>query len=230
MQLYAKYTLPLLAATGLGCLPLRAATPTDDAPARAFFLKGQTELQVPYLPDDTRLDILDYYAHNLPSKAVNSIGTVAAVLSEQPRLLVIQPADSVVIAYGITATPAKRPVAVVVETLPLPALDSSVKLYDQNWNPLKKQPVVEQPLLEQWLTPEGAAHRAEIEAALPFITAEASFNPANDTLTWRNTVADAFLTAVEAAPEDIDMRRIIGWLRPEIVYRWTGSRFELQKP
>ena len=82
-------------------------------------------------------------------------------------------------------------------------------------------PPAAEPNLDDWLTRDGRKHRQEVEEVVPFMTSVAEAGPESGTLTLRRTI-DAYFVPSERPDA-------LRWLRPSIVFRFKGGRFEKEQ-
>lgn len=209
MKVIRKIILTVLALAGAMCAHGR--TVVD------FF--SAAEAPIPLLEANTRLDMADYWRHGMTRESANELGGTAAITQVS--------VDTTSMRFGITGqvdcqlamlASGRDTVVLFIETLPLPMADSHLSFYDRNWQPLAK-PALTMPVLADWLTPQGAVERADVEAWLPFITARADYDPATRTLTIANTVKDYY-------HDRADLDRVDRWLKPSLQYVADGRRFK----
>lgn len=105
----------------------------------------------------------------------------------------------------------------------LTAHDSELRFYDASMRELKPAKHIKTASLKDFFDFHGATHEQEREAleSVPFPTIEYTLSPDATTLQARFT-AEEHLTR-----EAFD--KIKPWLRPILIYRWNGDKFELQK-
>ena len=188
-------------------------TAKDAGSAQWFFAMAPDDV-LPLLPVNTRLDMLDYFNSGIERPSRDAAGSRAIVTSSSNRRLTFDSGDGS--SYELAVYTAGRDTVVaLVETLHYPMADSRIEWYDSHWRPM--QPLLPEPGLAAWLTGAGSKHRAEVEQAIPFMTAEAATDPDAGTLTLTRTIDSYFLPA--------DTPDALRWLRPSIVYTLRGSRF-----
>lgn len=200
--------LPTDTIASRGDAPISATmTARDTGSAQWFFAMAPDDV-LPLLPVNTRLDMLDYYNSGLARPSRNAAGGQAMVTDSDARSLRFQLGDSTTCEIGVFAA-GRDTVVALIETIRFPMPDSRIEWFDARWNPIKA-PVAE-PRLADWLTRDGRRHRAEVESALPFITAEATTDPADGLILWRRTIDSYFL--LSERPE------ALGLLAPSITQR-----------
>ena len=182
-------------------------TARDAGSAQWFFAMAPDDV-MPLLPANTRLDMLDYYNSGLARPSRNAAGGEAMLTSSADRRLTFVLGDSTTCELAVFAGRADTIVA-LIETIRFPMADSRISWFDGSWSPVA--PPVAEPRLADWLTPEGRRRRAEAEAELPFITAEATADPDSRTITFRRTIDSYFLP--QQAPD------ALGLLRPSLTVR-----------
>lgn len=217
----------ILTAVCAACLPHAAAqtpgapisstmTARDAGSAQWFFAMAPDDV-LPLLPPNTRLDMLDYYNSGLARPSRNAAGGEAVITASDSRRLAFQLGDSTTCELAVfTAGP--DTLVALVETIRFPMADSSIQWFDAQWQPVR--PPLSEPTLADWLTRDGRRRRAEAEEALPFMTAEATTDPAQGTITLTRTIDSYFLPGT--APEALSLTH------PALVYRLSGRRFVLK--
>lgn len=188
-------------------------TAKDAGSAQWFFAMAPDDV-LPLLPVNTRLDMLDYFNSGIERPSRDAAGSPAIVTSSSGRRLTFNTGDGS--SYELAVYTAGRDTLVaLVETLHYPMADSHIEWYDSHWQPL--QPQLAEPGLSTWLTSAGRKHRAEVEQAIPFITAQAATDPDAGTITLTRTIDSYFLS--DRAPA------ALRWLEPTLVYTLRGARF-----
>ena len=196
-----------------GDAPISATMTARDAGSAQWFFAMAPDDVLPLLPANTRLDMLDYYNSGLARPSRNTAGGEAVITHSDSRSLRFQLGDSTTCELGVFAA-GRDTVVALIETIRFPMPDSKVEWYDARWNPIKA-PVAE-PRLADWLTRDGRSHRAEVERALPFITAEATTDPYAGRLLWRLTIDEYFVPA--------DRPAALGYLAPAITQKVQPGR------
>lgn len=185
--------------------PLSATMTARDAGSAQWFFAMAPDDVLPLLPANTRLDMLDYYNSGMQRPSRNEAGGMAMVTSSADRRLTFEAGDSCSYELAVFTAPADTLVA-LIETVRYPMADSRIEWYDSRWRPVKAP--VAAPALKQWLTRDGARHRAEVEEAIPFITASITADPATRTITYTRTIDSYFLPS--------DTPAALRWLRPSL--------------
>ena len=206
-----SYTAALLVAV----LTAGARSVTD------FFTAEGADNVLGLVDRTTRLDMMDYFNSGIAHASANTLGGQASVtaIDSLGRWMSYSPAQGIGEQIAVLDA-GKDTVLMVIETLPLPQPDSRISFYDAEWQPLAKRPLAA-PVLADWLTADGEAHRQEVEAMLPFMMAAATYNPDTRTLTLAHSM-DAYL-----ANKD-DKANLQKWLRPSLSYSLKGRKFEPQ--
>jgi len=194
--------------------PISATVTARDAGSAQWFFAMAPSDVLPLLPVNTRLDMLDYYNSGVNRASRDAAGGRAVITSSAARRLTFEMGDSCSYELAVFTAGADTVVA-IVETICYPMADSRVEWYGSRWQPLK--PLLDEPQLDDWLTREGRRHRAEVEEALPFITARITADPDAGTLTIARTIDSYFHPT--APPE------ALRWLEPSLTYRLRGAKF-----
>lgn len=163
----------------------------------------------------TRLDMLDYFASGSSVASRNAFGGDAMVKSLSDGSITV--GTSVSSEVTIALLPAGRDtMLLVINTLALPVPDSKATVYNRDWTlAAGKVQLSSHNDLDRWLTPEAKQRRAEIENAIPFVSAIYAYG--NGELTVTNTLA-------RLLPAD-DYALVKSYLKPANVYRWTGKKW-----
>lgn len=150
-----------------------------------LFRSDAMALVAPYIDPTTRLDMLDYYMAGQPGKSQDA-------WFERPIRITALTDSTMQLAAGnatvdFTIIPGGRVAAVT--TVPLGAGDSEVRIYRTDGTPLPQ--AFAMPTYTGWLTDQARknADRQALLAAIPFITATATVNPATASITLVNTAA-----------------------------------------
>lgn len=171
----------------------------------------------PTVDSITRLDMVDYFRAGSVTPSKNLVGGECRVILEDSDRIVF--ATSKVSEYTLALLPGTGrqpdPVIMVVRTVRTPAPDSSVRFFDTGWNELKG--IFEVPVLDDWMLPEAKKQTPEVQNAVPFVIADATYTPETRTLTFATHPA-TFLPK-ESLPTAEKS------LRESISYRWNGRRF-----
>lgn len=125
-----RFIISLAVAAALMPLPFAAEART----AADFFVSAPDEM-LPLLPQNTRLDMLDYFSSGMSTFSPNATrGNARIVLNEPSKLQAVLSRDSN-IQIALVATE-KDTLLAVIETVLTPVADSSVAFYDKSWQPL----------------------------------------------------------------------------------------------
>lgn len=156
----------------------------DARTAADFFVSAPDEV-LPLLPQNTRLDMLDYFSSGLATPSPNATrGRARIMLNEPAKLQAELSRDSNIQIALFTAE--KDTVVAVIETVLTPVADSSVSFYDTSWNLLALTMPSLTPLD---FVPESLKKEAA-EAELPDVVfGRIDFNPETGYLTVNNTTA-----------------------------------------
>lgn len=190
-------------------LPVAARTALD------LFKEPGASVAFGELEPSTRLDMADYYLSGLDRPSANRLGGTAVIDTVTDLTVRVQPAAMTQV--DVCLLPGQDSVIMVIETTRLPQADSRLAFYSTDWKPLRKKPL-DKLVLTDWLTEQGRTDIRQVQDWLPFMVARAQYNPETATLTVMNTL-DQFYPA----PEDRD--RIRRWIKPQLVYHWTGKTF-----
>lgn len=173
----------------------------------------------PLLDRSTRLDMIDYFKSGSTTASKNAMDGQSRVSALSPMKIDIAMTDAS--SYQICLLPAKSDTIVaVIQTLSAPARDSKISFYTSGWQRIDT-PIFQKPRIEDWLISSSEKDMTGIKSTVPFMLAEYSYDPATLTLSLTNTLSQ-FLSA--------DVYSMIApMLHQKLVYRWNGSKFQLQK-
>lgn len=192
-----------------GARALTASEAFAKAPARVF----------PTVDSLTRLDMIDYFNSGSPKASRNLLrGDCRVTAVSETRL---DFASSDVSDHAIELIPAAKgdTVIMLISTLKTPAEDSRVRFFDTSWREIPG--LMKAPVLDQWLTEEGRAERADVENAVPFVLSRAAYDPATSILTL------TFHPEEYLPKEALDVAR--RGMRESLSYKWNGKQMQLLK-
>ena len=152
--------------------------------AADFFISASDEI-LPLLPQNTRLDMLDYFSSGLPTPSPNATrGQARIILNEPSKLQAVLSRDSNI---QFALIPGGRDTVVaVIETVLTPVADSSVSFYDTSWQPLD----ITMPAIEPLDFVPAELRKEAAAAELPDVAfGTIEFNPVTGCLTVNNTTA-----------------------------------------
>lgn len=188
----------------------------------AFALKavdafvGGDKLFFPTIDYMTRLDMVDYFESGSPKASLNSFEEDARVVQLSDDMVTVTQGDIlttsfVILPYG------KKQIVMVINTFAANPSDSQIKFYDDNLDELPADKFLKQMKLEDWVGKLSNAERIDMENALPFMTATASYDPATLTLTLTPTVVGML---DEPAKKVVEPK-----LAKSVTYKWNGKKF-----
>lgn len=163
MQRIICYFICLMAMLSAGAVTpgLSAAKCFTEAPATLM----------PLIPESTRLDMLDYFRAGSDRASRNSTEGAARILEESDYSLKFQISEGITGQFFVLNPMDKCPLIGYVETVSLPAADSSVKIFNCRWQPVK---ALEIPELADWIADGRADEQEILEDTLPFLFVTAS--------------------------------------------------------
>ncbi|MDE6071786.1 MAG: DUF3256 family protein [Muribaculaceae bacterium] len=175
------------------------------------------------LDNSRRLDMLDYYAVDSIVKVPNTMEGVSYLEKVTPDYLKV--CLTPVSTMTIKILPAKRgEIVMVAYTVgdKDQAYDTDLRFYDTSFNELKRDKFLQQAPLDAFFSCPDKAARKEVAGLVPFPTVRYLPDEHGTDMTAEMT-AGQFLSQ--------DDKKIIGkYLKPSGVrYRWTGSKFNLEK-
>ncbi|MDE6062059.1 MAG: DUF3256 family protein, partial [Duncaniella sp.] len=207
-----KYLLSLTVA--LGSLAALAQTTAADlftsAPQSVF----------PLLDRNTRLDMVDYYKNGMATQSQNQLDGRSAITEMTPESVTVKMSDSSA-SQLVELKGSDGPVIALINTVATPGLDSNIKFFDANWNPLPPANFFTQPGWKEWLTESGRQHEADVTMQAPFMLSSYRIDHSTSTLTLTNNLG-GFLD--KEIYDDVS-----SYLNPTLTYTWTGKGFKLAK-
>lgn len=165
------------------CAPCVCAQTT----APTIFVKSPLSL-LPTIDKNTRLDMVDYFRGGMSTSSATSLNGEACVTSMDDRQIEFTTSDNgrmsmAPVKYG------KDTVIVVVKTTDIPVADSRVELYSwPGWELIDSKDCG---VIADWVTPGAKKENRteDVENALGFMTASATFDPETATITFVPTVS-----------------------------------------
>lgn len=204
-----------------GCWALKAQQPDFELTAQKCFVDAPDTV-IGMVDKNARLDMVDYYDAHSTKGTKNIFGGECQIVSndmaaDASALKFTSSTDMEYIVFVLNSTSAE-PVIGLVETIPTPMRDSSVKFYTRLWEAPAKSPWKE-PGLADWLV--SKADREEVALAMPFIMYSAQVDPQSKELILTQEMAPYF------APDDAAGQQALSKIKPRLVYRWDGKQFKL---
>jgi len=183
---------------------LSAANAFASAPATIF----------PLLDKSTRLDMLDYFNASLSNESTNALNGKSRITALTAESATIKMTDASTVQIFILPTAAGDSIVGIITTVATPGHDSSLTLYARNWTKLNDR--FKAPKLTDWIIDKK--NTAEVEFVIPFMLTGYTYDPTTATLTLTNNLEN-FLS------KDI-YSTVAPLMRQQLVYRWTGRRFD----
>lgn len=203
MRRIATLLLSLLA---LGCMQAKNVA--------EYFGDIKADEVFPSLSSVARLDMVDYFNSGMTNPTKNELGSFSRITALSDTMMSVDYTTGV--RLELTLLPGKKPVLMLIETLPLPENDSRISFYNADWKPLKKTPL-KFPGLTEWLNTRDLAERESVEMVLPFMLCTASFDPLSQDLVLTSTIDSYFAK---------EKPKILSLLRKSLVYHWDGKNFK----
>lgn len=215
-----KRLLSILSVTVAMVMVIAPLTEAGERPATARAFIEAPAAVFPLIDSLTRLDMVDYALAGSDTGSQNAAGGLSRISAINNDSLTIEMGQAVTHTLYLLPAEGRDTVYAVVRTVAMPALDSSVQLFDSKWRPLKNSAMA-LPLLDGWLKTGDKTTRQRAAEGIPFVPARVSINPSSGTMTIYNTL-DQLLpkeTFTEFAP----------MIYPTLTYRWDGTKFKLVK-
>lgn len=199
-----------LALASLGAMAQTAADLFTSAPQNIF----------PLLDRNTRLDMVDYYKNGMTTPSQNQLDGRSAITEMTPESITVKMTDSSAIQL-VELKGSKGNVIALISTVATPGLDSTIKFFDTDWQPLPTESYFTKPGWKEWLTDSGRQNEMDVTMQVPFMLASYRIDPSTSTLTLTNNL-NKFL--------DKDLYDdIASYLNPLLTYTWTGKGFKVSK-
>lgn len=210
-----KFAITVLLLAVTSALPVTARTVRD------FFAAEDGGIFVS-LPHDTRLDMLDYYEAGRKMPMGNNFGGTAVIDTMAADYLRVR--TSACSRVEILLAASKRDTVIyTVTTYMLPAADSHVAAYNENWEELNTPKYFKMPRIQDYITiPKGDKTRRDDVAALVKIpTFECRIDPAGKSVAVFPTVKETMTV------EDYD--KLKPYLATHINYELKNTKFKKTK-
>lgn len=191
---------------------LRATARTTAAGA---FLNAPSTV-IPMLDRNARLDMIDYYNSGSATPSRNQLNGRSRITEMDSNTVTIEMTDATV--YRILLLPTKNDtVFAVISTAKLPAHDSDIQFFNNEWNRFVNQNLYfSQPSLDDWSRARSAADKEIVASQVPFVLSEYTYDENGNTLTVENRMSE-FL-----APKDWEKLKPL--MREKFVYKWQPNR------
>ena len=173
------------------------------------------------LPQDTRLDMLDYYAAGQKMKMQNNFGGQAGIDTLAHDYMKISTSTSSNVEL-LMASAKRDTVIYVITTYLLPTADCHIAVYDKEWNELKTGKYIKLPEMQDFIRiPKGdKTKRDDVANEIPFPTMRCHLDPATKSITISPTIEGYMTTETHDA--------IKGYVANSIIYTLKGTKFKKQ--
>ena len=153
----------------------------------ADFFKTAPDRVLPILPQNTRLDMIDYFQFGSSHASSNAFQGEARLNALSDAVAQFEADKDVELQMAVI--PAKNDTVIaLITTVNTPAPVSSIEFFDKNWNALSKAPFA-MPKYAEWLNIKAADEVALLKLSLPFMPVSASFDPDATLLRLENTAS-----------------------------------------
>lgn len=194
-------------------LAAMALLPATGRQAADFFV-GAPQSIFPLIDRNSRLDMVDYANAGMSTPSKTRLDNDCSITEMSAERMVIK--TSAASSTQLFIVPAANDTIIgVIKTVATPAFDSSVTLYDRNWQNITGRTFTA-PALKDWLTDTSAL--GEVEAVVPFMLTAYDYDPATQTLTLTNSLEKFLSSDIYGMVSPV--------MRPALLYRWNGSRFK----
>jgi len=103
------------------------------------------------------MDLLDYYAAGRKVTADNNISDITSLIKVDSNYMAVKMSESNIVQMGLLNKSKKDTVIIVVNTVELPAKDSSIKFYSTSWDELDGEQNFKEPQIDDFIKiPAGA--------------------------------------------------------------------------
>jgi len=169
------------------------------------------------IPASTLLDMLDYYESGVARTVRNKMDEDAVITEMTQSTISITTGVGRNVTFAILPY-GKSSIIMTIDRVDTPETDASIAFYDARWKPIDSSKLLKLPLLADWTGKMPGERMREIENALPFLMADARFDP--DTMTLSFTAQLGDYISVE------DKDKVKDAIVPELAYRWNGKSFK----
>lgn len=217
------FVASVLAFTALTAAAGKTAVPDTISVKRAFVEMPVNTLDL--LNRSTRLDMLDYFAVDSVYKAENALEGESYLVAVKPDYLKLQLTAVSTLELKVVRSKKGGDIVVSVYTISgdSQAPDSDIKFFDANMKELPRDKYFRLPDLKDFFEiPKGSVTTMkELKQMIPFPTIEYFLSPGSDEIKARLTVG-TFMDK-----DDYNIMKL--FLKPEIFFRWNGSKYSLVK-
>jgi len=201
-------------------IAIGAASLTMSAQSAADLFTSAPQKIFPLLDRNTRLDMVDYFKNGMATPSQNQLDGRSAITEMTPESITVKMTDSSAIQL-VELKGTKGRIIALISTVATTGLDSDIRFYDTDWNPLPTENYFTKPGWKEWLTESGSKNEADVTMQVPFMLASYRIDPSTSTLTLTNNL-DKLLD--KALYDDISSD-----LMPSLTYEWTGKAFKAKK-
>lgn len=208
--------------TGIGVDSLRVMYP--GIPAAVLFA-ALPDTVVPLLRQHERLDMIDYAVAGRKQPIKNKLSGMSQLDTLSSAYIKVNLTDVSTLQGAVYGDGRGKMLNVVSYTIapPYVAADSELFFYYADMKPVKADKVIKLPSVADFISSKGKdVNKDELVALVPFPTITYTLDPYAGTIVATLTVRDAM------SNESFDMLK--EHLKPQIVYRWTGKKFQQEKP
>lgn len=161
---------------------------------------------LPLITTNNRLDCIDFIENNMQARVKNQIDNNVELKKLTDDYLLFQTSEVGQLEMKLVQRTDSTAIVCVVETVMGPVPDSSIRFYDQSWNPVDDYAEqVCRPAVEAFFPIVPEEKRRTIDDALcelrDLTLLEAHLSPADNTLTWTLSVAELSKDIKKAAQE-----------------------------
>lgn len=205
MKHQVLYIIALMVSMVLDC---RAITP------REAFVKAPSHIFTT-LDSISRLDMIDYFEAGRGGASRNALGGESRITVLDDSHVGVMTTPSTAVDIYMLPAAGRDTLIAVVSTLKLPVLDSSMAVYDKNWNKVSMKKIPESfNNLDLWLKPGVSRDDvAKVENVVPFVPAYITIE--GNTLNVTHKI-DQIVPAEE-------FNAVSGLIVPTIVFAWNGK-------
>lgn len=169
-----------------------------------------------------RLDMLDYYAADSIAKIQNAMGGVSYLDTVTPDYVkvVLTPVSTlgIKVLHGRNGNVIMTAYTVGDKDQ---AYDTDLRFFDSSFNELKRDRFIRLPSLDDFFNYKDKESRKLVATLVPFPTVRYEPEAGGDLMDARLTVGQ-FMSGE-------DLAKIKPCLRHKIIYRWNGTKFNLEK-
>ena len=202
-------------------LVLAAAIPSFGRTAKEYFASDTTVTVFPMLPQNLRLDMLDYYNAGKSKETQNIFGGMSVLEKATSQYLKLKSSEVSAVEVWMPDTVTAKPLYIVNNTFLTPVADGYISVYDHQMQKVDK--VFKMPEAKDFIRiPKKDKKKVQdVVDMIDMLFLSFEIDPESGMITATQNL-DTFLVPEEYKP-------LKPYLLKSIRYRWTGKKYKLVK-